>query len=97
MNQYKASVCVVSHALLAIININKVKSSDFVIAIARLDDIIQTKDKELPTVRDNVIFELGLFMSVLGRDRTFLVVLRNDNVVLPSDFKGLTPLTLYPL
>lgn len=42
--------------------------------------------------RDNVIFELGFFMSRLGRARTLLLVPRGEDVKLPSDFKGLTPL-----
>ncbi|WP_409072591.1 TIR domain-containing protein [Mitsuaria sp. 7] len=46
--------------------------------------------------RDNVIFELGYFMSKLGRFRTFLLVPEMPNaesIKLPSDFKGLTPIT----
>jgi predicted nucleotide-binding protein len=42
--------------------------------------------------RDNVIFELGFFMSRLGRHRTLLLVPQRTDVTLPSDFKGLTPL-----
>jgi CRP/FNR family transcriptional regulator, cyclic AMP receptor protein len=39
-----------------------------------------------------VICELGFFMSRLGRARTLLLVPRGEDVKLPSDFKGLTPL-----
>lgn len=64
--------------------------SDFAIAIAHGDDIVITRDQEWPTVRDNVMFELGLFMGRLGRARTFLLEPRSRDLKLPSDFAGLT-------
>ncbi|WP_313915917.1 TIR domain-containing protein [Tahibacter sp.] len=64
--------------------------SDFAIAIAHGDDIVITRDREWPTVRDNVMFELGLFMGRLGRARTFLLEPRSRDLKLPSDFAGLT-------
>jgi hypothetical protein len=36
--------------------------------------------------RDNVIFECGLFMGVLGKDRIFIVCDSNANIKVPSDF-----------
>lgn len=69
-----------------------VNESDFGIAIAQPDDLVRSRDREDPTPRDNVIFELGFFMSKLGRSRTLLLVPRGENLKLPSDFKGLTPI-----
>jgi hypothetical protein len=43
--------------------------------------------------RDNVIFELGACMSRLGTQKTFFVVPESPAVVLPTYFKGFTPLT----
>ncbi|WP_029001695.1 TIR domain-containing protein [Azohydromonas australica] len=70
-----------------------VSESDFGIAIAQPDDLIRSRDRQSSAPRDNVIFELGFFMSRLGRARTLLLVPSGEDVKLPSDFKGLTPLS----
>lgn len=70
----------------------EVNKADFGIAIAEPDDILTSRKKTSPAPRDNVIFELGFFMSRLGRSRTLLLVPKSD-IALPSDFKGLTPIS----
>ncbi|RUT78514.1 TIR domain-containing protein [Ancylomarina longa] len=67
------------------------QSSDFAIFILSPDDIIKIRDTEKPVVRDNVIFELGLFMGKLGRDKVFYLIPRNQDVHLPTDLLGITP------
>jgi CRP/FNR family cyclic AMP-dependent transcriptional regulator len=69
-----------------------VNEADFGVAIAQPDDLVRSRDRQTKTPRDNVIFELGFFMSRLGRARTLLLVPRGEDIKLPSDFKGLTPL-----
>lgn len=64
--------------------------SDFAIAIAQADDQITARGETQGTPRDNVIFELGLFVGRLGRMRSFLLEPRGDEVRLPSDLTGLT-------
>lgn len=45
---------------------------DFAILVLTPDDIVQSRSKELAGPRDNVIFELGLFMGNLGAiERSF--------------------------
>jgi CRP/FNR family cyclic AMP-dependent transcriptional regulator len=69
---------------------NEVDRSDFCIAIAHPEDSTVSRGTEWPTARDNVIFELGLFMGRLGRERAILMESRDDKVRLPSDLAGLT-------
>ena len=71
-----------------------VEESDFAVAIAQDDDIVETRGGKYPTLRDNVLFELGLFMGRLTRYRAFLVHPKVANLKLPSDLHGLT-LTSY--
>ena len=71
----------------------EVESSDFAIAIAAPDDVLETRNLRWTVARDNVTFELGLFMGRLGRKRTILLESRGEHVHLPSDLLGLTTLT----
>lgn len=77
---------------------HEVDLADFGVAIAHPDDIVRSRRSQSVAPRDNVIFELGFFMSRLGRTRTFLLVPQMDaNLKLPSDFKGMIPITYPPL
>jgi predicted nucleotide-binding protein len=67
--------------------------SDFAIAIAQPDDITLSRGGSSPTARDNVIFELGLFIGRIGRQRSFLVEPRGEEVKLPTDLSGITALS----
>jgi predicted nucleotide-binding protein len=67
--------------------------SDFAIAIAQPDDVTHIRGEERRTARDNVIFELGMFIGRLGRERTFLLEPRGEEVDLPSDLEGLNTIT----
>ena len=64
--------------------------ADFAVAIAEPDDVTSIRGISAPTARDNVIFELGLFIGRLGRKRSFLLEPRGDEVKLPSDLTGIT-------
>src|SRR5216684_713876 len=63
---------------------------DFAVFILSADDLVVKRGKRGNTARDNVLFELGLFMGRLGRDRTFFVYSRADNLLMPSDLAGVT-------
>jgi CRP/FNR family transcriptional regulator, cyclic AMP receptor protein len=69
---------------------DEVDKSDFAIAIAHADDITEYRGSDWPSPRDNVIFELGLFMGRLGRHRAILMEPRGEGVKLPSDLAGIT-------
>jgi predicted nucleotide-binding protein len=64
--------------------------SDFAIAVVQPDDMTSIRGTEVATPRDNVIFELGMFIGRLGRQRSFLIEPRGTEVKLPSDLAGIT-------
>lgn len=68
----------------------QLEQSDLAIAVAHADDTVITRGDEWPAVRDNVVFELGMFIGFLGRTRAFLMEPREDKLKLPSDLAGLT-------
>ena len=67
-----------------------VDGSDFAIAITQPDDTVTSRGTVGKTARDNVIFELGLFMGKLGRRRTILFQPAQQELILPSDLHGLS-------
>jgi O-acetyl-ADP-ribose deacetylase (regulator of RNase III) len=64
-------------------------SSDAGVFILRPDDITESRGQSSPTVRDNVIFELGMFIGRLGRDRSFLLTPNVSALRFPSDLSGI--------
>jgi len=66
-----------------------VDDADFAIAIAQPDDLTNTRGQAKQVPRDNVIFELGIFIGRLGRNRTLLLEPRGEAVKLPTDLSGL--------
>jgi predicted nucleotide-binding protein len=69
---------------------DEIDKSDFAIAIAHPDDKVESRNQQWPQPRDNVIFELGLFMGRLGRARAVLMEPRDEKLKLPSDLAGVT-------
>ena len=56
--------------------IQEANSADFAIFILSPDDVTKSRLVEETSPRDNVVFESGLFMGILGRERVFLVAPR---------------------
>jgi predicted nucleotide-binding protein len=78
-------------------SLNKVMAiSDFAILVLTPDDMVKARWKRSHMPRDNVLFELGLFMGCLGRSRTFAVYDRTADLKLPSDLAGITAATFQP-
>lgn len=70
-------------------NLTKVlREYDFALFVMTPDDMVTSAGESLPATRDNVLFELGLFMGELGRDRVFGVVPRGVKMRRPSDLFG---------
>lgn len=66
---------------------------DFAALVLTPDDLKTKRGSAVDSPRDNVIFELGLFMGALGRDRTFVIYNRDVDLDLPTDLAGVTPAT----
>lgn len=67
--------------------IKQLKECRYSVFVFGKDDVTRSRGKEKNTARDNVVFECGLSVGILGMKNTF--VLRSRDVELPSDFKGL--------
>ncbi len=64
---------------------------DFGIFVFSTDDVTTIRNNESPSVRDNVLFELGLFIGKMGRDRVFFVIPDGTPIHIPTDLLGVTP------
>lgn len=67
-------------------------ASDFAVLTLTSDDVLHSRGSSHNVARDNVIFELGLFMGTLGADRVFIVTPRGAKLQLPSDLAGVATL-----
>lgn len=61
---------------------------DFAIVCLTPDDMLSSRGQEQLAPRDNVLFELGLFMGRLGTNRAFVVA--DESVRILSDLQGIT-------
>jgi hypothetical protein len=71
----------------------ELKDFDFALLVASPDDLLVKRDQVGKVMRDNVLFEFGFFIGILGRRRTFLLVPDNEALILPSDISGLLTAT----
>jgi hypothetical protein len=62
---------------------------DFAILVFRADDIVVSRKRKSPATRDNVLFEIGLFMGRLGRKRTFVFYDSSKPAKIISDLSGI--------
>jgi predicted nucleotide-binding protein len=74
--------------------INALSRFDFAVLVLPPDDLVHARSTDVPGPRDNVIFELGLFMGRLGRGRTFILQ-PSAGIKVPSDLSGVTTASYY--
>jgi hypothetical protein len=69
------------------------RQADFGIFVLSADDVVRMKEADYSSSRDNVVFELGLFMGRLGRERVVFLVPKNlpseQEFRIPTDLQGL--------
>ncbi|MBK8920712.1 MAG: nucleotide-binding protein [Saprospirales bacterium] len=68
--------------------LNIINFYDYGILVATGDDFTTSRDKAFDAPRDNVIFEFGLFLGRLGRNRVFILL--EEGSKLPSDLLGIS-------
>lgn len=77
--------------------IEALEDYDFAAFIFAPDDLVMIRKRTQTAVRDNVLFELGLFMGRIGRKRTFIVMPRGiQDFRLPTDLLSVKPVTYEP-
>ncbi|MFN0076039.1 MAG: TIR domain-containing protein [Prosthecobacter sp.] len=65
-------------------------TNDFGVFVFSADDLVKIRGKEGASVRDNVLFEFGLFIGKLGRERVFFLIPDGSELHIPSDLIGIT-------
>lgn len=68
------------------------RRAQFAVFVFTPDDVTHMRGASVPVARDNVIFELGLFVGALGPRRCFFIVPHDQEMHLPSDLIGVEPL-----
>lgn len=71
--------------------VKKSSAVDFALFIFAPDDIATIKNRKEHIVRDNVLFEMGLFIGAIGKERSFILKPRGEIMHLPTDLLGTTP------
>jgi hypothetical protein len=64
---------------------------DFALFLCSPDDEVKSRDTTCHAPRDNVVFELGLFISAIGPDRVMAFIRECEpSIKVPSDLSGVT-------
>jgi len=72
--------------------------ADFGAFVFAPDDVVSIRGQDKQAVRDNVLFELGMFIGRLRRERNFVLLPKGyeEGFRLPTDLLGLTPALYEP-
>lgn len=69
----------------------ELEKADFAVVVLTADDVANVRKRDVNLPRDNVIFELGLFIGRLGRSRAFFFVDGDSDTTIASDLSGVKP------
>jgi CRP/FNR family transcriptional regulator, cyclic AMP receptor protein len=69
------------------------EESDYAAFVFGPDDKIISREEAYAAPRDNVVFELGMFITELTRERCLIVKEHGSQLKIPSDLLGITPIT----
>lgn len=77
--------------------VKQLAAFDFGVFVFTFDDVVSIRGGEVRATRDNVVFEMGLFVGALGRNRSYIIMPRTEESVhLPTDLLGIKPATFDP-
>ncbi len=68
-------------------------SFSFAVFVLTADDEVVVRGARHPTARDNLFFEVGMFLGTLGEGRVFLLAPDEIDLKVPSDLTGVTRAT----
>lgn len=71
--------------------VKKSSAIDFAVFIFTPDDVATIRNHQGAIARDNVVFEMGLFIGAIGKERCYLIKPRGVEMHLPSDLLGMNP------
>jgi len=66
------------------------RRTHFAVLVLTPDDLTMVENMPRPSPRDNVIFEMGFFLGILGRKQAFIVHENGSSLKLPTDIDGVT-------
>jgi hypothetical protein len=71
--------------------LNRLEKSEFGIFVLTADDLANVRGAQIRVPRDNVLFELGLFIGRLGREHCFMLVAQGEAPLhLPNNLDGVS-------
>lgn len=75
--------------------LSRAKETDYGIFVFHRDDRTTIRENEYSSVRDNVLFELGLFIGALGIEKCFILIPKSTEATfrIPTDLAGVTTTT----